>query len=69
MMCVGQREGRRERGGHVRLDAATGRKAARRRRWMGVDEKGGCRVREVVVAIAAAATDSMNDPVRMKGGL
>jgi hypothetical protein len=46
------------------LDAATGRKAARRRRWMGVDEKGGSRVREVVVAIAAAATASMNERER-----
>jgi len=44
---------------HVRLEAATGRKAGRRRRWSGVEEKGSGRDREVV-AIAAAATDSMD---------
>jgi hypothetical protein len=40
------------------LEAATGRKEARRRRWSGVEEKGSGREREVV-AIAAAATESM----------
>ena len=49
---------RKGRDGHVRLEAATGRKEARRRRWSGVEEKGSGREREVV-AIAAAATESM----------
>ena len=44
---------------HVRLEAATGRKAERRRRWSGAEEKGSGTDREVV-AIAAAATDSMD---------
>jgi hypothetical protein len=47
------------------LEAATGRKAGRRRRWSGVEEKGSGRDREVV-AIAAAATDSM-DGERARG--
>jgi hypothetical protein len=51
------------RDGHVRLEAATGRKAARRRRWTGVEEKGSGREREVV-AIAADATDSMGPTER-----
>jgi hypothetical protein len=45
------------RGERLRLEAATGRKTERRRRWS-VVEKGSGREREVV-AIAAAATDSM----------
>ena len=50
---------------HVRLEAATGRKAERRRRWSGAEEKGSGTDREVV-AIAAAATDSM-DGERARG--
>jgi hypothetical protein len=52
----GEGEGREE---HLRLEAATGRKAERRRRWSGAEEKGSGRDREVV-AIPAAATDSMD---------
>lgn len=48
------------RDGHVRLEAAMGRKAARRRRWSWVDEKGSGRDREVV-AIAAASMGGVGE--------
>lgn len=50
------------RDGHVRLEAAMCRKAARRRRWSWswVDEKGSGRDREVV-AIAAASMGGVGE--------